>query len=93
MQFFGFVPRMLLGALFGYLYYWSGNLIVPMTAHFINNGLSVIGIYLYQQGKITTDIEDTSAAPWPIIFICAAITVILLIQFKRFFSQHNQPAA
>src|SRR5690606_6262686 len=26
MQFFGFVPRMLLGALFGYLFYFSGNI-------------------------------------------------------------------
>ncbi len=93
MQFFGFVPRMLLGALFGYLYYWSGNLIIPMMAHFINNGLSVIGIYLYQRGKINMDIEDTNAAPWPLIFICAAITVILLVQFKLFFSSRNLPAA
>jgi uncharacterized protein len=91
MQFFGFVPRMLLGALFGYLYYWSGNLFIPMLAHFINNGLSVIGIYLYQQGKITTDIEATSAAPWPAVFICAAIVAILLVQFQRYFQSHNQP--
>ncbi len=40
MQFFGFVPRVLLGALFGYLYVWSGNLLIPMIAHFVNNGFS-----------------------------------------------------
>jgi uncharacterized protein len=93
MQFFGFVPRMLLGALFGYLYYWSGNLIIPMLAHFINNALSVIGIYLYQRGKITTDLEDTSAAPWPAVFICAVISIILLVKYKRFYQPYNQPPA
>jgi membrane protease YdiL (CAAX protease family) len=92
MQFFGFVPRMLLGALFGYLYYWSGNLVIPMLAHFINNGLSVIGIYLYQQGKIPVDIEDTEAAPWALVIICAAVAVVLLVQFQRYFQSRKLPA-
>ena len=92
MQFFGFVPRMLLGALFGYLYYWSGNLVIPMLAHFINNGLSVIGIYLYQQGKIPVDIEDTEAAPWALVIICAAVAVVLLVQFQRYFQSPKLPA-
>ena len=92
MQFFGFVPRMLLGALFGYLYYWSGNLVIPMLAHFINNGLSVIGIYLYQQGKIPVDIEDTEAAPWALVIICAAVAGVLLVQFQRYFQSRKLPA-
>lgn len=92
MQFFGFVPRMLLGVLFGYLYYWSGNLIIPMLAHFINNGLSVIGIYLYQQGKIPVDIEDTEAAPWALVIICAAVAGFLLVQFQRYFQSRKLPA-
>ena len=92
-QFFGFVPRMLLGALFGYLYYWSGNLILPMFAHFLNNAFSVLGIYLYQLGKIKTNIEDTSAAPWPVLLISACFTILLLIQFQRFFKPSKQPIA
>ncbi len=60
-QFFGFVPRMLLGALFGYLYYWSGNLYLAVLAHFLNNGASVIAMYFYQQGKIPIDIETAGS--------------------------------
>jgi len=37
MQFEGFIPRLLLGALLGYLYYWTNNLWVPIIAHFLNN--------------------------------------------------------
>src|SRR5579859_5580033 len=59
LQFFGFVPRMLLGALFGYLYYWSGNLLMSMFAHFVNNGFSVLMLYLNQQGVMDIDIEST----------------------------------
>jgi uncharacterized protein len=42
MQFFGFIPRMLLGAVLGYLYVWSGSIWVPVIVHFINNGMAVI---------------------------------------------------
>ncbi|PTB98033.1 hypothetical protein C9994_00310 [Marivirga lumbricoides] len=46
MQFFGVVPRILLGALFGYIYYYSGNIWYPVIAHFINNGLAVFVMYI-----------------------------------------------
>ncbi len=53
-QFYGFVPRLLLGALFGYLYYWSGTLLIPMFAHFFNNAFGVIMIYLHRQRSRTS---------------------------------------
>ncbi|MEM1135256.1 MAG: CPBP family intramembrane glutamic endopeptidase [Bacteroidota bacterium] len=34
LQFYGFIPRMLLGGLFGYLYVWSGTLLVPIFSAF-----------------------------------------------------------
>ncbi len=86
MQFFGFVPRVLLGALFGYLYYWSGNLIVPIAAHLFNNGFSLIMLYLFQQKIINTDIEKPEAAPWPAVIGCALISIGLLYFFKKRFS-------
>jgi membrane protease YdiL (CAAX protease family) len=46
MQFFGFFPRMLLGAVFGYLFLWSKSLWIPMLGHFINNGTVVVVSYL-----------------------------------------------
>jgi hypothetical protein len=88
MQFFGFVPRMLLGALFGYLYSWSGNLIVPMFAHFINNGFSVILLYLHQLGKVNIDLESTEAAPWPVVISGTILTFGLLVYLKRHFQRN-----
>lgn len=41
-QFYGFIPRMLLGAYFGYLLYWSKNIWIPVIAHFFNNLWSVL---------------------------------------------------
>ena len=40
MQFFGFVPRLLLGAMFGYMAWWSGSVLVSASDHILNNVLA-----------------------------------------------------
>jgi len=52
MQFFGFLPRMLLGVVLGYLYVWSNSLWLPILFHFLNNGLAVLFSYLVSQKTI-----------------------------------------
>lgn len=42
LQFLGFFPRMLLGAVLGYAAHWSGSLMLPMIGHFVNNALAVL---------------------------------------------------
>ncbi len=58
MQFFGFVPRLLLGALFGYLLVWSGSLWMPILAHFINNAGAVTLMYLADKGIVSRSVEE-----------------------------------
>ncbi len=82
-QFYGFVPRMLLGALFGYVYVWSGNLWVPMLAHFVNNGFTVLMVYLYQQKHVSIDIEQTESVAWYWAALSLVLTAGLLVYFKR----------
>src|SRR5690606_4911795 len=84
-QFYGFVPRLLLGALFGYLYYWSGNLMLAILAHFVNNGVSVVALYLYQQGKFAFDIESQEAAPPQMVIISTILTAGLLYYFYIYY--------
>jgi len=55
LQFYGFFPRALLGAMFGYLLIWSGNLWLPVLAHFVNNTTAVIAYFLYNNGTIHID--------------------------------------
>ena len=43
-QFFGFLPRMLLGAYLGYLLYWTKNIWIPVTAHFLHNATAVVAM-------------------------------------------------
>lgn len=42
MQFYGFIPRMILGAYLGYLLYWSKSIWLPIFAHFVNNAIAVV---------------------------------------------------
>ncbi|MFN0032433.1 MAG: type II CAAX prenyl endopeptidase Rce1 family protein [Flavobacteriales bacterium] len=47
MQFYGFLPRMLMGALLGYLVVWSGSLWTSMLAHAANNTLAIVTFMTY----------------------------------------------
>ncbi|WP_456243009.1 CPBP family intramembrane glutamic endopeptidase [Spirosoma soli] len=82
-QFLGFFPRMLLGALFGYLYLWSGNLWVAILAHFVNNGFTVLMVYLYQRKVTSMNIESTEVVPVAGAMISLVITAGLLYVFWR----------
>lgn len=79
-QFQGFLPRMALGALFGYLYYWSGSLVVPMFIHFINN------VFVFAQVNYTRlhgeTHENIIASPL-LALIATMICVILIVACCR----------
>ena len=57
LQFYGLLPRMILGVMFGYLYLWTGTLWAPVIAHFLNNGAAVLVSYLSNTGVIHADYE------------------------------------
>jgi membrane protease YdiL (CAAX protease family) len=40
-QFYGFLPRLILGAMLGYIFLWSGGLWVSILAHLANNALAI----------------------------------------------------
>ncbi|WP_436517848.1 CPBP family intramembrane glutamic endopeptidase [Ekhidna sp. To15] len=88
MQFFGVMPRMFLGVLFGYLYHWSGKLSVAMIGHLVNNGLALIALYMAQNDIVEVSPEQMEeAAPWPAVLIFAVISFFLLKTFYKKF-QH-----
>ena len=84
-QFYGFIPRMLLGAGFGYLYYFSGSLWYAMLAHFINNAYAVCAAYYMQKHNIPLDKADEPIGfPWYGYLISAIITIALFQIFKNY---------
>jgi hypothetical protein len=78
-QFFGFFPRLLLGAFFGYLYVWNRNIWIPIAAHFFNNGWTLTMHYLYQQKQIAVDPEKMGViTPWWSVVISLALVLFYI---------------
>jgi len=90
MQFYGFFPRMFLGALFGYLYYWSGNIWVPIFAHIFNNGLAVVLMHMVNQKKISPEIEKLDTIPMPYVTVSVLLFGGLMYLFKKKYSEVEQ---
>ena len=78
LQFYGFVPRFLLGALFGYIYWWTKDLAFPIIAHFFNNTLTLLLLFLRQHGVITQDISAPQVPPGPVLLLFTALATILV---------------
>lgn len=76
-QFFGFLPRMLLGAAFGYIYFWSGSLWYAIFAHFLNNAYAVcVAFYLQLNNKDFINADDTTVS-WYGYLISFVLTAML----------------
>ncbi|GGK74504.1 lysostaphin resistance A-like protein [Rufibacter glacialis] len=78
MQFYGVVPRIMLGLLFGYLYWWSGNIWVPIIGHFMNNGFMVLMMFLAQRQAVTINVESTEPESWTMSLVSLGLSIALL---------------
>ena len=56
-QFYGFIPRMLIGAALGYLYHYTGSLWASILAHFVNNAAAVVIAFLSYNGYTNIDFD------------------------------------
>lgn len=87
MQLFGLVPRMVLGAIFGYMYVWSGNLWYPIIAHATNNGISVLLIYLINIGVLDMDVEEAESLPVVYSIVGLIVFAGLMVVFRNHYLQ------
>lgn len=93
MQISGFFPRLLLGAMFGYMLVWSRSMWVPILAHFVNNVSAVIMYYLVNTnrlGKETLEYGSTSDV-WPFVLVSAVLTGVLLWYFYKNADKTEEP--
>ncbi len=86
LQFYGFIPRMLLGAYLGYLWVWSGSLWLPIIAHFLHNSSSLIFNYIDFKNNLNFDNLTPADIPGYIPIMITStilISVGLFIIWKR----------
>ena len=82
-QFYGLIPRMLLGILFGYFYHYSNNLAYPIIAHFINNFFALSLFYFSYSGIIDLSVEEANNYQFPFFF--SLFSLLSSVYFFRLF--------
>lgn len=76
-QISGFIPRFLLGAYLGYLFYWSGSLWLPILAHFMHNSLSLTADYIFlRRGYDVDNLSFSDISNYQYIFVIAVVFII-----------------
>ena len=94
LQFYGFFPRMLLGVLFGYIYYWSGSIVYPMIAHIFNNFFSLTIFYFSQKGLLNENFEvsinSSPNIPIGLIIISAVLFIGFMYLLRRYFLDNEK---
>jgi membrane protease YdiL (CAAX protease family) len=82
-QFYGFIPRFILGILYGYLFLWSRSLWLPILAHFVNNAVPVAGAY-YKGWKAISETPSTGQADsLPLALLSLAVMIIILAWYRK----------
>ena len=86
-QFYGFLPRMFLGLILGYMFYYSGSLWISILMHFINNGTAVVVAYLDYKGLANVDWEhfgSTSNVALLIISLVLTVGMIVIVAKNQY---------
>lgn len=71
-QFYGCVPRLLLGVYFGYLFVWSRSLWLPVLAHVLNNSVYVITAWWNARQGLEVDSDPEL---WSVLWIAGSVVI------------------
>lgn len=82
-QFYGFLPRLFLGALFGYLYHYTGSLFYPILGHILNNALTLLLVYWSNQGVLELDVQSTDTVSYPGVVVGILVLNLGVRYFKK----------
>lgn len=86
-QFYGFIPRLLLGMVFGYLVYFSGSIWPAVFAHFINNSMAIAVSYLSKTSDIAAETDTLGTKASDIYFVITGLViagVVSWVMIKRY---------
>ncbi|MBK9291620.1 MAG: CPBP family intramembrane metalloprotease [Bacteroidetes bacterium] len=86
-QFYGLIPRFVLGVFLGYFFLWSRSLWVPVAMHLVNNAMAVVAYYLHHNGYTSIPMEELGGtSDWWIVALSALLSFGFLIAAKHFAS-------
>lgn len=75
LQFYGFLPRLLMGLLFGYAIVWSKTIWLPIAAHFTNNAAAVILYFIYNEETVSQEIDTIGTSGTPVTYLLLSMVL------------------
>ena len=78
-EFYGFFPRLILGMLLGYMFYFSGSIWISMLMHFLNNGTVVLIYFLNNKGITNIDVDTFGQTSIPVLIISIVVMIVLFL--------------
>ena len=78
-EFYGFFPRLILGMLLGYMFYFSGSIWIPMLMHFLNNGTVVFIYFLNNKGITNIDVDTFGQTSIPVLIVSIIVMIVLFL--------------
>lgn len=85
LQFYGFIPRLFMGAILGYLFYYSRNLWVPIFYHLVNNATVVIMNFFWGETQFVKNFEDSALYwySWVGLVVSLFVTYVMFQRFAK----------
>ena len=78
-EFYGFFPRLILGMLLGYMFYFSGSIWISMLMHFLNNGTVVFIYFLNNKGITNIDVDTFGQTSIPVLIVSIVVMIVLFL--------------
>lgn len=88
-QFYGFLPRMMLGVLLGYLFLYTRNLWVAVIFHFVNNA-TVILLYFFWSDKEWFSRMEELPVTIPFLVVATVSVLLTLLLFWIYLKRDRQ---
>lgn len=92
-SYFGFLPRIFIGMLLGYVFFYGRNIGLNMLIHFINNGVIVTVLFYHhlKSGSLKEVLNSQSSIPMGVVSM--VILVVLFYYFRKLAVQNNNQSS
>jgi len=90
-EFYGFIPRIILGMMLGYMFYITGSIWSSMLMHFVNNATIVVLYYLNFNKIIELDVDNFGSSENVFVIIGSLfVTVAIFVICKRLIKRSSK---
>ncbi len=89
LQFYGFVPRLLLGIYFGYLLIWSRTIWIPVIAHFVNNAAAITFYQFERGGTNSNSVDRFGTSPDDLFYLLLSLFLFIVLTVTFYYLERN----